>query len=189
MSVVGFFAYGSLASPESIGETIGSVPEPIAVVRLPGWRRRWSVARDNLACEKTFARADDGTLPPFCLGLNLERDEDETEGPNGALYLMRDTDFMRLGIRERRYELVRVAPELHGWPTWGFVAKPEHFAPEPPAGAVILSHYAHTVEAAFAALGPKELEIYRETTGPYPVELVEGRLVAGRIPPGNPRRW
>ncbi len=70
-----------------------------------------------------------------------------------------------------------------------FVAKPENFTYPPPAGAVILAAYARTVEAAFDSLGPGQLDLFRETTGPYPVEVVEAVLVRDRIPAGNPRDW
>ena len=65
------FAYGSLVSPASAARTLGRPVEAPAPARLPGWRRRWSLARDNLRSEKTFARAD-GSAPPYFLGLNIE---------------------------------------------------------------------------------------------------------------------
>ena len=54
---------------------------------------------------------------------------------------------------------------------------------------MILASYERAVEAAFESLGPGELELFRETTGPRPVEVVEAALVRDRIPPGNPREW
>jgi hypothetical protein len=189
MSGPGLFAYGSLASPESIAATLGHTVEPVAVVRLPDWRRRWSVARDNLASEKSFARVDGGTLPRHCLGLNLERAEDE-EGPNGVLYRVDEDDLRRLDRRELRYDRTAVALPGHGPdPVFAYVAKREHLALSPPPDSVILAHYALTVQAAFAALGPEQLDLFRETTGPEPVEVVEGRLVRDAVPAGNPRSW
>ena len=70
-----------------------------------------------------------------------------------------------------------------------FTAKPANYAETPPPGAVILASYARAVEAAFESLGPGQLELFRETTGPHPVEVVEGVLVRDRIPAGNPREW
>jgi hypothetical protein len=186
------FAYGSLASPESIGATLGRAVEPLAVARLAGWRRRGSLARDNLACEKTFARADDGTLPRFCLGLNIEVGSGEEAGPNGVLYELSEDELRRLDVRELRYDRVEVGDgiEASGFErVHTYTAKPAHFAATAPAGAVILAHYALTVQAAFAALGADQLELFRETTGPHPVEVVEGVLVSDEIPAGNPRSW
>jgi hypothetical protein len=176
------FAYGSLVSAESAAATLGHEMQPAAVTRLEGWRRRWSLLRDNEACEKTFARADDGSLPRFCLGLNLEPAPGEA-GPNGVLYEASDADLDRLDARELRYDRI----EAGGVVT--YVAKAAHFAPEAPAGSVIIAAYLTTIEAAFATLGPDELERFRETTDHPPAEVIEATLVADRIPPGNPTRW
>ncbi len=54
---------------------------------------------------------------------------------------------------------------------------------------MILASYPRTVEAAFESLGPGQLDLFRETTDPHPVEVVEGVLVRDRIPAGNPRDW
>jgi hypothetical protein len=70
-----------------------------------------------------------------------------------------------------------------------FTAKPENHAEVPPSGAVILASYARAVEAAFRSLGRKQLELFRQTTDPPPVEAVEGVLVRDRITAGNPRDW
>ena len=70
-----------------------------------------------------------------------------------------------------------------------YSVKPAHFAPRPPAGAVILASYLRAVESAFKRLGNGHLARFRRTTGPPPVEAVEAELVRDRIPPGNPRRW
>ena len=58
MTRLAVFAYGSLASLASAERTLGRPVEPGGQVRLAGWRRRWSLARDNLLSEKTFARAE-----------------------------------------------------------------------------------------------------------------------------------
>jgi cation transport regulator ChaC len=193
MAGVAIFAYGSLASLASAERTLGRPVEHAAAARLPGWRRRWSTVRDNLAAEKTFARPDDGTLPPFCLGLNLE--PAAAPAPNGVLVEVTEAELERLDRRELRYRRVEVSREVataDAHPFEGvvtFVARVENFAPSPPAGAVILAPYVRAVEAAFDALGPGQLDLFRETTGPYPVEVIEGVLVRDEIPAGNPREW
>jgi len=186
------FAYGSLASLASAERTLGRPVRNAAPARLAGWRRGWSQARDNLRSEKTFARAD-GTTPTFCLGLNIERRAGP--GPNGAMIEITEDELDRLAVREIRYDRVEITGEIAtGTPlafdrVVTFTAKPSNYAGTPPAGAVILASYARAVEAAFESLGPGQLEVFRETTDPPPVEVVEGVLVRDQIPAGNPREW
>jgi len=186
---IGLFAYGSLVDPESASRTLGRpVPPPIAA-RLEGWRRRWSQYRDNVAVEKTFARVDDGTMPRHLLGLNIERSDSAERAPNGALLELDEEELFRLDVRELRYDRVEVPPVGGFDRVFTYTAKRANFAPHPPQGAAIVRAYADSVEAAFAALGDGELSLFRETTEPPPVELVDAVLVRDRIPPGNPRQW
>ena len=194
MTRIAVFAYASLVDPESASMTLGrEVPKP-RPARLAGWRRRWSQARDNLREEKTFAIEPGGRLPPWVLGLNIEPAEGaEAEGPNGALLELSEAELERLDLREIRYRRVDVTAAVSGADGFDLVvayrARANHFAPEAPPGAVILARYAHAVELAFDALGEGERETYLRTTGSPPVDLVEGKLVRDRIPPGNPRAW
>jgi cation transport regulator ChaC len=195
MTRIAVFGYGSLVDPASAGLTLGRPVERTWPARLDGWRRRFSQARDNRSCEKRFARADDGSVPVHILALNIEVTTDGS-APNGALIELTADELARLDRRELRYDRVEIeAAAVHapGAPAFEriftYTAKPAHHAPEPPHGAVILTSYAAAVEAAFARLGPGELDRYRATTLPYPAELVEGLLVEDRIPPGNPRDW
>ena len=187
------FAYGSLVSLASAERTLGRSVTDVHAVRLPGWRRRWSLARDNLRSEKTFARRD-GSIPPHCLGLNIEPGAVGPE-PNGALYEVTAGELDRLAAREIRYDRVEVTDALDQAVreqfdrAFTFTAKPENFAPSPPPGAVILASYVLAVQAAFEALGPRELETFRKSTGQCPVDVVEATLVRDRIPSGNPREW
>lgn len=196
MDRTALFAYGSLVDPVSAALTLGRGVDRVWPARLVGWRRRFSQARDNRRCEKTFARADDGTIPAWILGLNLEPADSSEPGPNGALIEVSEADLERLDLRELRYDRTEFpgavlasasAPGFDRVVT--YVAKPAHLASEPPRGAVILVSYATAVERAFATLGESERAEYLRTTLPYPAELVEGRLVADEIPEGNPREW
>jgi hypothetical protein len=102
-------------------------------------------------------------------------------------------------VREIRYDPVEVTDQIAAEIAAGarpafervvtFTAKAENYAETPPPGSVILASYARAVEAAFESLGPGQLELYRESTEPHPVEVVEGVLVRDRIPAGNPREW
>lgn len=191
------FAYGSLVDPISAAATLGRQLDPAELVLAvaPGGRRRFSVARDNLRSEKTFALAD-GTVPPTILGLNLEPDagagaEAGAEPPNGLLIPLDEGDLERLDRRELRYRRMPIAVEAaeRCLQAWTYTARAECFAPSPPPGAVILRAYAEAIEAAFGRLGPGQLDRYRRTTLPLPAEIVEATLVADRIEPGNPRAW
>ena len=189
------FAYGSLAGPSSAELTLGRPVTIAAPARLEGWRRRWALCRDNLACEKTFALAGDGSLPPWCAGLTLERAAPGDAAPNGVLIEVDAEELERLDRRELRYDRTDVTAEVRaqsGPPlerVFAYVAKPAHHRGELPPGAVIVASYVRAVESAFAELGDDQLELFRRTTGPPPVPVLEAVLVSDRIPPGNPRDW
>jgi cation transport regulator ChaC len=192
-SHLALFAYASLVSIPSAEATLGRPIRHAGVVRLAGWRRRWSQMRDNWAVEKTFADAATGGVPTHCMGLNLERDA-AGAGPNGVLIAVSEAELERLEAREIRYRRVEVTaavrPDAQGFERVAtFTAKVEHFAPTAPPGAVVLAPYLRAVEAAFGSLGADQLELFHETTGPVPVEVMEPVLVRDEIPPGNPRDW
>jgi hypothetical protein len=193
VSGLAVFAYASLVDRASAGETLGREVELGVPNRLRGWRRRWSVARDNLDSEKRFARAKDGSLPHFCLGLNIEPSAGDEEAPNGALIAVTAAELRRLERREVRYRRVEVtdavADRPDGLRVFAFAARPERFAPTPPDDAVIIATYPRAIEAAFDALGPDQLDLYRRTTQPPPVPLIDAILVEDHIPAGNPRAW
>lgn len=188
------FGYASLVSAQSAAETLGR-PEPIPLrpARLRGWKRRWSQARDNHRSEKTFALAD-GSLPAYCMGLNVERGEDGAGPVNGVLIELTEEELARLDIREIRYDRIEVTDLIEAQgplpdAVITYSAKERNFAPSPPPGTVILDNYASTVEAAFDELGPGELDHYLASTGPLPVERVKAKLIRDRAPKGNPIAW
>ena len=194
MARLGLYAYGSLVSPESASRTLGRSVTASSPCRLRGYRRRWSTMRDNHRSEKTFARRADGSLPGRVLGLNLEPSDDPATAPNGVVLELAEAELERLDRREMRYDRFSVTGhvDLDGGldEIFAYRAKPQHHAPAPPADAIVIASYAEFVEAAFAALGPGQRELYLATTGPPPVEVAEAELVTDRaIPPGNPREW
>ena len=173
----------------------GARSSTVVPARLAGYARCWTLARDNLRSEKTFARPD-GTLPRFCLGLNIEPDR-TAEPLNGALIEVTEAELERLDLREIRYHRITVTDAVTADPparerfaaVFAYRVRPDHHYPEPPEDAVLIASYARAVESAFADLGPGQLELYRRTTGPVGVELTEATLVRDRIPAGNPRDW
>lgn len=193
---VAVFAYGSLVSRASCEATLGEPLAGLWPAELTGWRRGFIQARRNRLCEKTFARRSDGEIPEWVLGLNVGPARAEA-WVNGALIELSAAGRERLDRRELRYLRRDVSAAVRstgpGAPSFDlvytYVARPEHHAPSAPAGAVILRSYAETVEAAFADLGPGELERYRDSTEVPAVEIMDGVLVRDAIPPGNPRDW
>jgi cation transport regulator ChaC len=188
---VAVFGYGSLVNVASLAATLGRPVELAGLARLHGWRRSWGLARDNEACEKTFELAD-GRRPAFCLGLDVCPDSDAPP-PNGALFAVTEPELDRLDVREIRYERADVTAAIEAGPDFDRIityrARPEHRAPFPRTDSVLIATYLKAVEGAFDALGPDQLDLFRETTGSPPVEVVNARLVADRIPAGNPRDW
>jgi hypothetical protein len=195
MSRFAVFGYASLVSAASAERTLGRPVEFAAIARLNGWARGWTLGREQATSEKTFARLD-GTVPRFCLGLNIDRDESAAP-PNGVLLELSEAELARLDLREIRYlredvtEAITVTGgDADGLDTvYAYRARPERHHPTPPEDAIIVATYPATIQAAFATLGPEQLALYRETTAPPPVEVAEAELVADRIPPGNPRAW
>ncbi|MBA2522354.1 MAG: gamma-glutamylcyclotransferase [Solirubrobacterales bacterium] len=199
---VAVFAYGSLVAAASATVTLDRPPLPVWLpghakpATLRGWRRRFSQARQNRTCEKTFARDDDGSVPQIVLGLNVERTGAADDTVNGLLIEVTGTELLRLDGRELRYDRVEVGEEIEApgeragsRPIYTYTAKPSHFAPVPPPGAVVLRSYVTAVEEAFAELGSRELASFHETTGSPPSELIDAHLIRDRIPAGNPRDW
>jgi len=194
LSRLAVFAYASLVNPASAAETLGRPVDIKALVRLRGWSRGWTVARDNRTTEKTFARPD-GTIPRYCLGLDISPDS-ASEGPNGALIELTEAELDRLDLRELRYRRAEVTDAIEPRTAaaafdavYAFRARPQHYRPEPPGDAIVVATYPAATEAAFAALGTDQLELYRATTPPPPVEVTPAELVTNRIPEGNPRTW
>jgi hypothetical protein len=187
------FGYASLVSPESAAQTLGRPVDGAVPARLQGWERGWTLGREQAKSEKTFARPD-GTVPRFCLGLNLDP-APAALPPNGVLIELTEAELDRLDIREIRYRRVDVtaavvAAEPHGFDqVVTYVAKPQHHHPAPPDDAIVVSTYPATIETAFARLGPDQLDLFRETTTPIPVPISEATLIRDGIPPGNPRDW
>jgi hypothetical protein len=192
MTPIAVFGYASLVSPQSAGATLGREVHPVPA-RLPGWGRRWSIFRDNLRAEKTFAIDPGDEVPPYVIGLNLEPSDNSAPAVNGVLIEVSEAELERLDLREMRYDRLEVTESVIADHGFGlivtYVAKAEHHCPEPPPGAVILAHYANTVAAGFAALGDEEHAAYLASTEPHPVRVVDGVLIRDAIPPGNPRAW
>lgn len=191
MRALAVFGYGSLVNRASVRQTLGdSAGEPIPA-RLAGWRRRWSLVRDNRTAEKGFAPAGDDEAFDWCLGLNIEPG-DGADWLNGALIEVDEAALERLRLRELRYDAVEVAdavsPALFDRVV-AFRAKASNFAESPPSRAVILATYMDACEAAFEALVPGQLDAFRATTQTPPAPVISATLMRDEVPQGNPRAW
>ena len=77
--------------------------------------------------------------------------EDDAGPVNGVVIELTETERDRLDIREIRYDRVEVTGLVEGYDLperiVTYMAKPFHFAPDPPDDAVILDTYANTSSA------------------------------------------
>ena len=189
---LGLFGYGSLVNRESAEQTLGREIESMRPAVIAGWRRRWSLLRDNPHCEKTFA-LEDGTVPDWLLTLNIERTGNPADSVNGVVVEITETDLEALAIREIRYRLAEVgdaiAETANGGRVVTYTALPNHAALAPPGGALILDTYLETVERGFRELGAGQLEQFRASTGEPPVPVVSATLIRHEAPARSPVRW
>ena len=150
---------------------------------LRGWRRGFTLVRDNRACEKTFARRDDGSIPDYVLALNRRppatgdwstgRCSPSTERrARAARPCARSaTGGSTSATRSRRttWRPVRARPHLRRPPR----------APRPGAAAGRGRSSPPTSgrsRRAFAGLGPGELDRYRTTTRAGAAERIDADL-------------
>src|SRR5205085_3142552 len=107
------FGYGSLVLPESASMTLGRPAGEFRAAELRGWKRRFSQARDNLTCEKTF-ECEGGRRPEWILGLNVEQGQDEVGPVNGVAIELSEAELDRLDVREIRYDRLDVTDLVDG---------------------------------------------------------------------------
>lgn len=187
MDPVHLFVYGSLVNRASAEETLGREVGAMEPATLTGWRRRWSLLRDNPYCEKTFA-LEDGTVPDWLLSLNVEQTGDPVDRVNGALIEIGAEDLSVLDLREVRYRRIETVTDA-GLAVITYAARHHHNALVTPAGAFVLDTYLEAVERGFGSLGTDELETFRLTTGDPPAPVVSCRLIRHQAAGASPRSW
>lgn len=179
MAATWVFGYGSLVSPESMGRTIGRVPErgtDLLSAELTGYGRRWNYGIGSMRGRWTGPDGrvvGDGTI--VALGLVVA----STEVVNGVVARIDERQLAALDRRERNYDRVEVAAGVTVLATPGCAWSPGDtvvtYVPRPGAvaayerardagTAAIRRDYWELVAEAFAALGPEALERYRGTT-------------------------
>ncbi len=199
--MIGVFAYASLVNGESAAEILGRSVGPGVVADLYGFRRSWSVARNNRKSEKTFARVGDGWVPDHVLLLNAAEAK-LNDYLNGVIYTVTERELKRLEKREKRYSSIEVRDRLtyrqENWEpgdalsfteVYTFTGKPGHLISLPPPKSCVLESYMDAVVEGFKQLGGRELEIYHETTDNHEAEVLRAELISGDNEDGLPRRW
>lgn len=176
------FGYGSLVSPASMARTIGrtATPGEIAVAQLDGYGRRWNYGAGQVRCSWVHrdTTVDDGVM----VALGLEASTHESV--NGVAVLVDDDDLAGLDRRERNYDrtdvtdLIRFDDPVPGvasaTPTGVRVvtyvprasAVERYLAARDQQRAAIRQDYWDLVDGAFASLGDRHLEQYRNTAPP-----------------------
>lgn len=191
------FGYGSLVSPDSLGDTLGRPVRPgdgWAEAVLHGHGRRWNYGiggpdRDGVEGCWTDADGVEHTVTMVALGIvageMIDGEMIDGETVNGVVVAVDDDELERLDRRERHYDRVEVTDlvdtddRLPGPEPGDRVVtyRPRREAVERyeiarDAGtAAIEQRYWDLVEGAFAALGPDRLDRYRRTTPPPDVPV------------------
>ena len=199
--MIGVFVYASLVNGESASETLGRAVRADAVADLYGFRRSWSVARNNRKSEKTFARVGDGWVPDHVLLINAAEAE-PNDHLNGVIYTVTKSELKKLEEREKRYRPVEIRENLtyrkENWEpadtlsfteVHAFTGKPDHLISLPPPNSCVLESYMDAVDEGFKQLGGRELEIYHETTDDHGAVVLRAQLIGGDIEENQPRRW
>lgn len=173
------FGYGSLVDPRSLARTIDRlavVGDDAFEADLAGYGRRWNYGTMAVG-ESVQEPGREWTI--VALGVTVAADE----SVNGLIARVDADELAALDRRERNYDQVDVTDRI----TVGsgvqvgrvvtFVPRPEPVARFEQARAdglaAISKRYWDLVDAAFAALGPEQVERYRATTPDAGIPVVE----------------
>ncbi len=183
------FGYGSLASPVSVERTLGRPMQQstgFARAKLAGYRRGWNASMQNIHRDSTDKHFIDTSRCRFegtvsALGIYAAPGE-----MNGVIFRVEQADLTKFDTRERRYNRIEVTESVAS--DLPFDGRVMTYLPR--ADAVRLgdesrlegkdyrsASYVRLVEAAFTALGPRELAIYRATTDDSTAPAIELTVV------------
>jgi len=132
------------------------------VARLPGHRRVWGVATDNLRAipgYKMYLLRADGTRPAVYVAF-IDLEPDPASTVNGLARPVSADELRLLDLRERNYDRVEVTGRIEGvdGPVWTYVgsdAGRARLRRGRAEGRVVVSRdYLAKVRAGFAGLGP-----------------------------------
>lgn len=142
------------------------------VADLPGYRRTWDVAMENLLDipgYKYYVDPDTGQRPPIHVAF-LDIARDDRGSVNGVCVPVTSQELAALDRREQQYErsdLGHRFPLLDG-PVWVYVGSPSgrarRRAGDRAGTTVVHREYLERVVAAFEALGPAERRRFDAST-------------------------
>lgn len=183
------FGYGSLVSPESMGTTIGRPvlrSDGFVASVLHGFRRSWNYG--SLRQRATWDGANGRIEAGIVVSLGLVPASDDST--NGAIVRVTERELAALDRRESDYDRVEVTDRIEVLPDVDRSApvRVYTYLPRPSAieryetarlrrRAAVKQGYVELVEAAFSALGERQVERYRSSTPTPDVPIVDPERV------------
>ncbi len=142
------------------------------VARLPGYRRVWGVATDNLRAipgYKLYLSRTDGSRPAVYVAF-VDIEPDPSSAVNGLVRHVSKAELELLDLRERNYDRVDVSGQIEGfqsrvWTYRGSAEGRERLRRGRAEGRAVVSRdYLDKVRAGFAALGPEHERAFAESS-------------------------
>ena len=142
------------------------------LARLPGYRRVWGVATDNLRAipgYKMYLSRSDGSRPAVYVAF-IDIEPDPASVVNGVVRPVSATELEQLDLRERNYDRVDVSGQIEGfegrvWTYSGSAEGRERLARGRAEGRAVVSRdYLEKVRAGFAALGDEHERAFAESS-------------------------
>jgi len=142
------------------------------VARLPGYRRVWGVATDNLRAipgYKMYLSRSDGSRPAVYVAF-MDIEPDASSVVNGVVRPVSAPELEVLDLRERNYDRVDVSRQIEGfegqvWTYRGSAEGRERLRRGRAEGRAVVSRdYLEKVRAGFVALGPGHERAFAESS-------------------------
>lgn len=142
------------------------------VARLPGYRRVWGVATDNLRAipgYKMYLLRSDGSRPAVYVAF-IDIEPDPSSTVNGVARPVSAEWLRVLDLRERNYDRVEVTGQIEGvdgrvWTYVGSAEGRERLRRGRAEGRAVISRdYLEKVRAGFAGLGAHEERAFAESS-------------------------
>ncbi len=143
------------------------------VARLPGYRRVWGVATDNLRAipgYKMYLSRSDASRPAVYVAF-IDIEPDPSSAVNGLVRQVSKAELKLLDLRERNYDRVDVSGQIEGESpgrVWTYRGSPEGRdrlrRGRAQRRAVVSRDYLEKVRAGLAALGPEHERAFAESS-------------------------
>lgn len=177
------FGYGSLVFD---GVAAGTP------ARLPGYRRVWGVATDNMRAipgYKLYLDRADGSRPPIYVAF-LDLEPDPSSAVDGLVRQVTPAELGELDRRERNYDRIEVTGDIEGvagrvWTYAGSAAGRERLRRGRAEGRAVVSRdYLDKVRAGFGALGAGPRQAFDDSGLPDGLPVLDLERVD--LPAGAP---